>query len=996
MRYKFKDFVPNKNQQEAIMHPLAPLMILASAGTGKTATIIHRIVHMVTNKNIDPSSILTITYTEKAAQELKDRIKMLIDIDNNSINVTTFHGLCLKIVREFGQKKNDYALIKNDELAYKILEKFDDLGPFKSREFKKNPLQAITQSFLPFLDRLHDELLTLDGVPKRQLIYDEEEMNYQLEDLIRFYPIVQDMKKSANRLDYGDMILSAHQLLSSNDNILSKVQNKYRHLIIDEFQDNNHSLNAISALIAKKTNSITVVGDEDQVIYSFRGASIYNIQHFRSNYGNHKDFKEITLDKNYRSNQQILDLANISISNNSERTEKKLYSNLSSSAKKPILVIGDKSQQNQYIVDEIKRMVANDYHYHQIAILCRTHNQSIEAENHLKMWGIPVEMKIPYFFELNIVRELVSWCLVAGGGPNQDVAFFKLLKKNAGLNTASDFFNEFSKKDSSSRLEIALSKNDLRSKKFNSLCNSIRYLQNYNHPKNFRYPRSAEETFNKILEKTGILYSYNNQYNLDDKVALLNAAHFSKMIQDYVSSNSKKNSLKHFNNYIDSLMTIGKDRAKYPDQINKSFGVTIDTIHGSKGKEYPIVFIPYNRSGSFPLNFTSKKMLNRPPQEWMRYLSNTNLNEKEFHLEEERRLFYVAITRSKKKLYLLSPSKAMSRMIKELPENLMEKIEMKENSNQKEIPFSSLHVEYHQILQKSVSSNDFSLAKAALNSIERLNNIEKGLSVEWGDNEWEIDLKKKLTNAEKPETKLDQIHLSASAIDQYEQCPLKYRFSSIDRIPQSSGKPALTFGNIMHRVLQRFHSPDKDYLEKDLLQLLDEEWDSSGFFYKEQENEFKIQGEEILSRYFLQNADNNDSIIAREEKFSFMIDNIIINGVIDRIDNTIEGHHVIDYKTNNTPSSAKSSMQLAIYSMFLNSSGEMNQNGQPVKASLYFLRLAKDPMRSHIFSKEELEIKKSSIIEVANNIMNQKFEPKKGKHCDWCDYKNYICPEWQK
>ena len=149
MRYKFKDFIPNKNQQEAIMHPLAPLMILASAGTGKTATIIHRIVHMVTNKNIDPSSILTITYTEKAAQELKDRIKMLIDIDNNSINVTTFHGLCLKIVREFGQKKNDYALIKNDELAYKILEKFDDLGPFKSREFKKIHFkQLLNHSYL--------------------------------------------------------------------------------------------------------------------------------------------------------------------------------------------------------------------------------------------------------------------------------------------------------------------------------------------------------------------------------------------------------------------------------------------------------------------------------------------------------------------------------------------------------------------------------------------------------------------------------------------------------------------------------------------------------------------------------------------------------------------------------------------------------------------------------------------------------------------------------
>ena len=133
----------------------------------------------------------------------------------------------------------------------------------------------------------------------------------------------------------------------------------------------------------------------------------------------------------------------------------------------------------------------------------------------------------------------------------------------------------------------------------------------------------------------------------------------------------------------------------------------------------------------------------------MNIINNVNFKKSEINFNHQ----------SKKKLYLLSPSKAMSRMIKELPENLMEKIEMKENGNQKEIPFSSLHVEYHQILQKSVSSNDFSLAKAALNSIERLNNIEEGLSVEWGDNEWEMDLKKKLTNTQQPETKLDSFRL---------------------------------------------------------------------------------------------------------------------------------------------------------------------------------------------------------------------------------------------
>ena len=224
---------------------------------------------------------------------------------------------------------------------------------------------------------------------------------------------------------------------------------------------------------------------------------------------------------------------------------------------------------------------------------------------------------------------------------------------------------------------------------------------------------------------------------------------------------------------------------------------------------------------------------------------------------------------------------------------------------------------------------------------------------------------------------------------------MKYRLGRIDSIPESQSKPQLVFGNIIHRALQRFHDSSEEQSEDRLLQLLEEEWDSSGFFYSDQEKEFKLQGHEIFKRYFATIVKYPPHVIATEEKFNFSIEDIKITGAIDRIDKNDNGTHVIDYKTSSTTSSAKASMQLAIYSMYLEQSNDPKFGGLPESANLYFLREEEKPVKSYHFEPEELLEKEEEIKAVAQGIKNREFSPLTGRHCDWCDYKNFICPAWE-
>ena len=977
---------PNEQQRKAIEHPPAPLMILAGAGTGKTFTLEHRIVYLIQHYHVDPSNILTITYTEKAARELKERILNKVGRSAHVMTVSTFHSFCYQLLRDYSSEQLP-QLLEESEAIHMLLERFDELGPFKSDEFPLNPPKAVIDSFIPFFNRSRDELVNVaeKSTPEIDDTIYKTETVAQIDDLKRIYPTFQKWKREMNVVDYGDMILLAFDLLKDNTSVLKNVQNQFQHVIVDEFQDNNFALNEIIGLIAKDHRQITVVGDEDQVIYSFRGANSYNISAFKNRFGG----DPIALEENFRSTQSILDIANESIKHNTERTETSLYAKNGIQGIKPKIFWGEKTEQLEYLANEISDLIQNGNDFHSIAVLCRTHGQVATVAESLLKSGIPVQARIPSYFSIPALLDLNAWCQVVAGGKYQDNALFRLIKKNVNEETAHLIFNMWQRRNETPRLQL-IKEDDSILAEFPAIVTLIDQIVEFQH---VRQKRSAGEMVWDICEKTQLLRKHSNRYSLDDRLAMLNVGDFLKRAQNFSHRNPKNHGLAAFNLYIEAIMVSGGLQTIVPGEYKKLNGIRVSTVHSVKGGEFPIVFLPFQRSGSFPLNFRSNVMISRPPDEWLAYEQSATNTPKDHHYEEERRLFYVAVTRAQKILYILAPPKATSKLIKELPEHIMEKTVMKDNIKEKQ-SYSDLRIKYEQKVQKALANDQFEQVRDLTSALEAIKQSENGEVVNLGSSDWETELTLELKKDFEPPVN-EKLYLSASAIETFEQCPLKFRFGRIDGIPQTASKPQLLFGTIIHTVLQQFHEPGKELSEERILQLLNNEWKKGEFDYAVREKKFFEQGQEMLTRYAKSIQENPPNVIAREERFSFELDDITINGAIDRIDKNENGVHIVDYKTSKTASPAKSNLQLAIYSMFISQSDLEEFGGLPASASLLFLRDDEKPIRAHSFTREELDKTEEKINDAALRIRKKEFEAKTGRHCDWCDYKHLICPAWE-
>ena len=981
---------PNSKQLAAITHPPAPLMILAGAGTGKTFTLENRIVHLIEHYKIDPSHILAITYTEKAARELKNRIVDRVGNIAHTMTVNTFHSFCFRLLKDFGDGTLP-QLLDESEAIHMLLDRFDEFS-FTSDEFPMDPQRAVTESFIPFFNRMKDELINpsimeIPAINQDGLI--TEEIANQLLDLKNIYPQFQAWKKQINVVDYGDMILSAYELLNNNPTILKNVQDQFRHLIVDEFQDNNFALNEIIGLIAGKRQFITVVGDDDQVIYSFRGANSYNIQAFRDRYGNHPQYKPIALEENFRSTQPILDIANISIKENIDRMEKTLKSKVDMEPILPIRFWGEKTEQVEFIVREILHLLDEGYAYTDFAVLCRTHSQSSSIFDALNRAGIPVQSKWPNFFNIASIRDIISWCQIIGKGTYQDSALYRIIEKECGYEVVHSIFKRIETREKTPRFTLLQTKPHLHSDypKIQPLIHSISKLRLLCKKK------SAGEMLWIITDQLHIMKQHAKRYSMNDHFSLLNVGDLLRRAQDFTRRNKRNHSLFAFNVYLEAMMRTGKLPSIKPPTYRHLEGVLVNTVHGVKGGEFPVVFLPFQRSGSFPLNYRSEKRISRPPDDWLAYAEKTDLTPKEHHYQEERRLFYVAITRAKEKLYLLAPKKATSIFIKKLSNTLMEDHPMTD-PDKKLKTYSDLKIKYEQKLQKALSREDYKNVNYCSDALSCITKHESGEKLELGNLDWEKELAIDLNQEFQIEIP-ERINLSASAIETYESCPLKFRLGRIDGVPQTASKPELVFGNIIHAVLQRFHEPEKEISEERILRLLKEEWKKGEFDYTVREEKFKEQGQIMLARYNRLVQLNPPIVLAREESFAFEMGPITIRGAIDRIDQTEDGTAIIDYKTSKSSTSAKSNLQLAIYSMYLEQLDDETIGGLPAVAALHFLRDEEKPIRSHSFSSDKIGETKEKIIEVAAGIRHRKFEAKTGRHCEWCDYKNLVCPAWE-
>ncbi|MEE9574215.1 MAG: ATP-dependent DNA helicase [Candidatus Neomarinimicrobiota bacterium] len=987
MQYKRGTFTANASQSAAITHKLAPLMIIAGAGTGKTTTLLHRIYYLIEHYNLNPENVLTITYTEKAADELKTRIVNNIGDTANAMTISTFHAFCYDIVKE-NQQPTNFAPILMDEgdAIYLFLKNFDKLGPFESRSFVVDPIKSITQSFIPFINRLRDELID----PRKKanpVINDDiitEETIAQLSDLKRIYPLFQKWKKEQNFVDFGDMILNCYDLLRTNKSVLNQIQNQYKYIVIDEFQDNNFALNEVVKQIVGKSGHITVVGDEDQVVYSFRGASKYNVTAFRNNYKNHNNYAEITLKENFRSTQEILNVANNSISNAKNREQKHLIARDNKTGEKPHLFHGE-NKFHPAVISKIIKELSDKHDYLDMAILCRTKSQVKSISVHLTQENIPIRTYLVNFFEIPEIKNLLAWCSLIAETQYQDSGLFRILSTTVNENIANGIFRNFSKRDHTLRFDLI---QNTKNNKIRNIVNQVLRLRKLNQKKN------ASEIVWEICVLSKVLRPLLTGYEWKDQLALLNLGQFINRSIGFTARHKNDNSLRSFVYYMNVLQESNGIQTIYPTEKHNSQTVLVSTIHGVKGGEYPIIFMPFNRSASFPLNFKKSDLIERPPEKWLSSFAESQLSLKEQHIEEERRLFYVGLTRAKDTLYLFAPTKATSVFIKELNKDLLKVSNMENDTiTNKQENYSTLRNKYEKRLANALNQNQFSLSKNFLNAIENINQIEKGETVNWGNSTWEVELKSHLKKPLEIEP-LEQLNLSASSIETYEQCPLKYRLSNIDKIPQVSSKPQMTFGNIVHRVLEQFHHPNNEQTQERIIKLLDANWESLGFNYEAQEADFKRQGVELLIKYCDHLSKNPVHVVEREFQFSFKIEDIIINGKIDRIDKSKKGYNVIDYKTSKQATKANKNIQLAIYSMYLQQEKQLEFGGLPESTTLYFLR-EEEPLRVHQFTATELMEMSEKILEIGKNIRNQKFVSCKGFYCDWCDYKNLLCPEWE-
>jgi DNA helicase-2/ATP-dependent DNA helicase PcrA len=991
-------------QLKAISHPAAPLMIMAGAGTGKTTTLIHRVVHLIEQQDIPPEQILALTFSEKAAAELQLRVREATYHDK-PVAAATFHAFCYQAVLEFEPAFRPRSLMTDGDILFLLREHYAELQDLKSEVFRREPLLAV-QAFKRFFDHLRDELIQPEDLPtllehtQQRLAAegadDWEVTAHQLADHCAVFPLYQRWKAENNLVDYGDMVYECWRLMVSESRVLPTLRQRYRAIVVDEFQDNNYALNMIVGRLAEVNPHVTVVGDDDQCIYSFRGASSYNIRDFQARYQAQSGYAEAILDINHRSTQPILDLANEIIALNTGRQIKQLHVDENAPpGTLPTLAIGSTTAQTGFIAQEITRFLEQGTPPGDIAILTRTHAHAREVVSALVRHDIPCRHVNVKFFQVPAIRTALAWCAVVADTPTAPAALYRLLGEHAGPDTGTLLPVVIQRlADNSPAAETGPEIPAAAT----ALCQSILDLRAESRD------ADAAHMLRRILEVSGLYRQPFEAGFQEDRVAIANL----NLLQDIATNFTDRytdNQLPRFVHYMEVMQAADAIEARVPD-TPATDAVHVMTVHAAKGREFPRVFIPFLQSARFPLNYRPSQVMDSPPSDWHHWQPDPILDGKTAHLEEERRLLYVAITRARSDLVLLTTPQRRSSLIRNLPAELVTESTLMEPEDQADqTPADLLRQELKQRLATELSRGAYDQAQQLVDALRLVDEHESGLAPDFSSHPLGDELRQRLTPAEDataPPGTAAPLTLSASSIGSYETCPLMYRFAHVERIPGKEDKPYLTFGRIIHRVLEAWHNPTDEQPRPPILDLLDSVWQSEGFTYPQEEAQYREDARTLLTTYLEHLADRQPPVLGVEHRFSFALDGIEIKGRIDRIDLDSSGHlSLIDYKTSRrkmTAKEARQDPQLALYALYVLQVKEIDGRpldpAQDLDLTYYFLR-ADEPEVTISFDAPELDAFRQRIAEVAAGIRRRDYPAHTGYHCRYCDYRDLVCPEWE-
>ena len=618
----------NEKQREAVLYNDGPLLIIAGAGAGKTKTLTTKIAFLIEEKDISPYNILAITFTNKAAKEMKDRLFLQIGNDAKKLTVSTFHSFGLKLLREnyerLGYDKN-FVIMDSDDSLTVVKKIIKDMGYdpkiYNPRAIRnkisscKNEMTSPTQ---------YERFAVSDYEKVIKEVYEKYEMKLQRN----------------NSVDFDDLLLLPIELFKKNPDVLEKYQNLYQYILIDEYQDTNEAQYILTKLLSEKNRKITCVGDDSQSIYSFRGANYKNILNFEKDY---KDAKTILLEQNYRSTSTILNAANQVIKNNKMKKEKNLWTARGEGEKIKYYRAFNERDEAQYVIRKIKELINKNIEYKDIAVLYRTNAQSRVMEEEMLKENLPYRVVGSfYFYSRKEIKDLIAYLRLIHNYKD-NVSLLRVIntpKRGIGLKTIENL-TRIADDNEISLYEAISSGKELE---FKNLIERLREVSEN---------LTLTELIDKVLDASGMKKELETEGSLESEVRLENLEEFKSITKSF----EEREGLISLEEFLLEISLIS-DVEEYKDDPNR---ISLMTVHSVKGLEYNHVFVIGMEEGIFP---------------------HMNSLMESSDVEEERRLMYVAITRAKDDLHLVNARRRtlfgkeqinpVSRFLNEINKDLIE------------------------------------------------------------------------------------------------------------------------------------------------------------------------------------------------------------------------------------------------------------------------------------------------------------------------------------
>ena len=956
----------NKEQREAVCYGEGPLMIIAGAGTGKTRVITYRIAHLIATKKAHPREILALTFTEKAAAEMEERVDLLLPYGFADVWISTFHSFGDRILRNHALELGiapDFNVLSQPEQNIFFREHLFDF-PLKYYRPLGNPTRYI-DAILTLFSRAKDE----DTTPEEFMKFAQElqrmanenpdsdglaELALQQMELAQSYQIYHELMLKHGNIDFGDQIALTLRLFREHPIVLQQVQERFRFILVDEFQDTNYAQFQLLEMLAGKNGNLTVVCDDDQSIYKFRGAAISNIIRFKKIY---PLAHQVVLVQNYRSTQAVLDTSYRLICHNNpdrlevrDRINKKLVARINGGPVVKHLHFTSRSAEADTVARMIdEKITAGEFEYRDFAILVRANNAADPFMRSLNMLGIPYQFSGSRgLYMQEEVRLLISF-LRALTDFSDSISLYHL---------ASSSVYQFS----TDELTICLNVAHRMNRSLHHVFENLRAL-----PELYDLSAESKATSRKIMEDlksyldlardhaTGtVLYQFvtNSGYlkslveagTPEAEVQILNIAKFFDVVRNY-SEIGVNDNIHAFTRYLDLLIEAGDDPATAESNLDLNV-VNIMTVHKSKGLEFPVVFLVSLVQDKFP---TRQR---RDLIELREELIKDEVPAEDFHIQEERRLFYVGMTRAQQELYLTSARDYGGVRSKKVSQFVIEALDKPEADK------AFIHSSAYETIQQYAPAPDSKMEAPGI-----------------------IDENQVL-------------NLSHFQVDDYLTCPLKYKYIHVLRVPILRHH-TMIYGQAIHSAVQEYNrrkALDQPISLPEVLSVFKNKWSNRGFLSRQHEEERFRMGQEILTRFFEEQEQSENKPTIVEQQFSFVHANNRIVGRWDRIDINGENIKIIDFKTsevreqNKANVKTRNSLQLGIYAL-----AYQEAFGQtPDEAELHFLETG---LVGHTKITEKMLNKTiTRIEEAACGIRKRNYQAKPDfVICTYCAFSN-ICP----